>query len=93
MDRRNFLCALAPLAFSRAFAWQASKRPARLRITDVRVVPLRKIKDVGSLEPAWNPGRRLGFRVGGGAFLEVRTDQGLVGRLHDRLAAALIPHQ
>jgi L-alanine-DL-glutamate epimerase-like enolase superfamily enzyme len=34
---------------------------------------------VGSLEPAWDPGGRMTFRVGGGAYLEIHTDEGLVG--------------
>jgi len=37
------------------------------------------LKDVGSLEPAWNPGGRMSFQVGGGSIVEVHTDQGLVG--------------
>jgi L-alanine-DL-glutamate epimerase-like enolase superfamily enzyme len=34
---------------------------------------------VGSLEPAWDPGGRVMFRVGGGTYLEIHTDEGLVG--------------
>jgi D-galactarolactone cycloisomerase len=90
MDRRNFLCALAPLALSPAFALQASKQTARLRITDVRVVPLRKIRDAGSLEPAWNPGGRMTFSVGGGSYVEVLTDQGLSG-IGPGMDPALVP--
>jgi hypothetical protein len=55
---------------------QISKRPGRLRISDIRVVPLRKIKDVGSLEPAWNPGGRTTYSVGGGSYVEVRKTFG-----------------
>jgi L-alanine-DL-glutamate epimerase-like enolase superfamily enzyme len=54
-------------------------RPARLRITNVRLVSLKTVREVGSLEPAWDPGGRMRFRVGGGKYLEVHTDQGLVG--------------
>ena len=79
MDRRQFLRALTPLAASPVFALQTPKRPGRLRITDVRIVSLRKIKDVGSLEPAWNPGGRSTYSVGGGSCVEVQTDQGLSG--------------
>ena len=50
-----------------------------MKVTEVRNVRLKLVKDLGTLEPAWTPGYTLDFRVGGGAFLEVRTDQGLVG--------------
>ena len=51
----------------------------RLRITDVRTVPLKSVREVGELEPAWDPGGSMSFEVGGGSFLEIHTDQGLVG--------------
>ena len=79
MDRRHFLWTLAPLTVAPVFAFQTSKRNGRLRITDLRIVPLRKIKDVGSLEPAWNPGGRSTYSVGGGSYVEVLTDGGLSG--------------
>jgi L-alanine-DL-glutamate epimerase-like enolase superfamily enzyme len=56
----------------------APARP-RLRIKEVRLVSLRTISEAGSLEPAWDPGGRITFRVGGGEYLEVHTDEGLVG--------------
>lgn len=90
MDRRHFLCSLAPPALMPAFAFQVPKRPGRLRITDIRVVPLRKIRDVGSLEPAWNPGGRMTFSVGGGSYVEVQTDQGLSG-IGPGMDPALLP--
>jgi len=52
---------------------------SRLKITGVRLVRLRTIEEAGTLEPAWNPGGEMQFRVGGGAYVEVRTDEGLVG--------------
>ncbi len=55
-----------------------SERP-RMKITDVKVVQLRLVREVGELEPAWNPGGRMAFRIGGGSFVEIHTDQGLVG--------------
>ncbi len=70
MHRREFLAALAPLAL---------RGVPRLKITDVRVVPLKTIKDIGSIEPAWNPGGKMAFSTGGGSFVEVRTDQGVTG--------------
>jgi L-alanine-DL-glutamate epimerase-like enolase superfamily enzyme len=52
---------------------------ARLKVTDVRVTPLRTVREAGSIEPAWNPGGSMSFRVGGGSFTEILTDQGLRG--------------
>ncbi len=51
----------------------------RLKITDIRILQFRVVKDVGELEPAWNPGGRMSIQVGGGSCVEVHTDQGLVG--------------
>jgi L-alanine-DL-glutamate epimerase-like enolase superfamily enzyme len=53
--------------------------PSRLKITDVRVVNLRVVREAGEIEPAWNPGRKTAFQVGGGSYVEVHTDQGLTG--------------
>jgi D-galactarolactone cycloisomerase len=50
-----------------------------MKVTEVRLVPLRMVEEVGSLEPAWDPGGRITFRVGGGAYLEIHTDEALVG--------------
>ena len=36
---------------------------SQLTMTDVRVVRLKAVKDVGHLEPAWNPGGVLHFRI------------------------------
>jgi D-galactarolactone cycloisomerase len=58
---------------------EAARRSTTLRIRDVRLVSLRTAREVGSLEPAWEPGGRIAFRVGGGQYLEVHTDEGLVG--------------
>ena len=51
----------------------------RLKITDVKIVPLKIIREVGEIEPAWNPGTNMRFTIGGRSFVEVHTDQGLVG--------------
>lgn len=51
----------------------------KLKITDIRLARLRTIRPVGALEPAWDPGGRMSFAVGGGAFVEVRTDAGITG--------------
>jgi L-alanine-DL-glutamate epimerase-like enolase superfamily enzyme len=50
-----------------------------LRITDIRNIRLRVVKEVGSVEPAWNVGGSMSFRIGGGSFVEIRTNQDLVG--------------
>jgi L-alanine-DL-glutamate epimerase-like enolase superfamily enzyme len=65
---------------SSAFAGpESGRRPQRIKITSVRVRRLKLIKELGSLPVAWKPGETLSFSEGGGSFLEVRTDQGLVG--------------
>jgi D-galactarolactone cycloisomerase len=50
-----------------------------LKITDIRLITLRTVQEVGSLEPAWSPGSKMGFSIGGGSVVEVQTDGGLVG--------------
>ena len=62
----------------------------RLKITDIRSVSLRTIKDIGTLEPAWNPGGRMEFHEGGGSYVEIHTDQGLVG-IGPGVEAGLLP--
>jgi D-galactarolactone cycloisomerase len=80
MNRRSFVASLGSLAMGPALAAQEARRRAgRMKITEVRVVRLKLVQELGSLEPAWTPGRTFNFQVGGGGFLEVRTDQGLVG--------------
>lgn len=77
MLRRTFLPALAAVPVTRSLA--APKPSVRMKIKGVRVVHLKRIRDVGSIEPAWNPGGSMNFQVGGGSFVEIQTDQGLVG--------------
>jgi D-galactarolactone cycloisomerase len=78
------------LAVGPAPAFEAPAARPRLRITDVRLVSLRTVREAGSLEPAWDPGGRTRFRVGGGDYLEVHTDQGLVG-IGPKVEASLLP--
>src|SRR5260370_12462920 len=61
-----------------------------MKLTEVRLVRLKVVRGLGTLEPAWLPGRRMNCKVGGGGFLEVRTDQGLVG-IGPSIDAALLP--
>lgn len=52
---------------------------SRLKITDIQLIQLKTIKSVGTLEPAWDLGGQMSFQVGGGAYVEIHTDQGLTG--------------
>jgi D-galactarolactone cycloisomerase len=91
MNRRSFVASLGPLAVGPALAIQeARNRTGRMKITKVRVVRLKLVRELGTLEPAWTPGRTLNFQVGGGGFLELRTDQGLVG-IGPAIDTALLP--
>jgi D-galactarolactone cycloisomerase len=91
MNRRSFVASLGPLAIGPVLsAQEARRRDGRMKITEVRVVRLKLVRELGSLEPAWTPGRTLNFQVGGGGFLEVRTDQGLVG-IGPAIDTALVP--
>jgi D-galactarolactone cycloisomerase len=74
MLRRNFLKTIPAVAMM-----QAVKAAPRLKITDVRLIPLKVLRETGSMEAAWNPGVSTVRRVGGGAYLEIHTDQGLIG--------------
>jgi L-alanine-DL-glutamate epimerase-like enolase superfamily enzyme len=78
MDRRDFLKALPALA---VVPMAASARSAfagtKMKITDLRVVTLRVERPLGSLVD-FNGNTRT-YQLGGGNFVEVHTDQGLVG--------------
>ena len=65
-----------------------SQKP-RLKITDIKSVPLRVVRTVGEIQPAWDP-RIWRQQVGGGSFVEVHTDQGLTG-IGPAVDARLIP--
>jgi L-alanine-DL-glutamate epimerase-like enolase superfamily enzyme len=84
MLRRSFLKCLPATALLPALA-----AAPRQRITDVRLVPLKVLKETGMMEAAWNPGTSTMSRIGGGAYLEIHTDQGLVGLGPDMDAQAL----
>jgi len=61
-----------------------------LKITDIRLIPLKMIKEVGALEPAWNPGGEMPFQIGGGSYVEIHTDEGLIG-IGPAVDPALLP--
>lgn len=77
MRRRHFLATLGGLPFP--LRAQAQRSAGRQKITTIRNVNLRVIREAGSIEPAWNPGTPTRYTVGGGSVLEIRTDQGLTG--------------
>jgi L-alanine-DL-glutamate epimerase-like enolase superfamily enzyme len=58
---------------------QENQLSGNIKVTDVKIVNLRTVKHVGSIEPAWSPGRDMSFDVGGGSFTEVHTDAGITG--------------
>jgi D-galactarolactone cycloisomerase len=74
MRRRDFLKTLPAVAALPAIP---RLRGARIRITDVRNVPLKMTKDMGSY-PDW-VGNPRGIRIGGGSFTEIQSDQGISG--------------
>lgn len=77
MRRRDLLAWFAMGAAP--FAAKAQKAAGRAKITSVRNVNLRVVREIGTLEPAWNPGGSMPFAAGGGSYLEIVTDQGLTG--------------
>ncbi len=50
-----------------------------LKITNVRIVNLKVVRETGKMEAAWNPGAVTTWRIGGGSIVEIQTDQGLSG--------------
>ena len=56
-----------------------SSTKSRIKITDVKAVPLKVVRDVGSIEPAWSPGSKMHVQAGGGSYTLVETDAGITG--------------
>lgn len=86
MRRRDFIKAtslcFANAMFASAFqaAAQTGVAPARLKITEIRTVRLKMVKDLGFMDQiSADPPLRYHTMTGGGTFTEVLTDQGLVG--------------
>lgn len=81
VGRREFLKRLSAATAMLASApiWTAARAAAagRAKITEVKLVPLRTVKDLGSY-PDWQ-GNPRHYAIGGGAFCEVHTDQGVTG--------------
>lgn len=82
MDRRRLLKTLGAAipAFAMADPLRAMAMVPRLKITDIKVFPLRVVKDLGTFASEFhyppNPSRIM---VGGGSITEIYTDQGVVG--------------
>ena len=62
----------------------------RLKITDVKIIPFKEYRTIGEQEPAWDPGRSRPHDFGAESFVEVHTDQGLIG-IGPSVDARLIP--
>jgi len=81
-SRRRFLAAIASAAavplLTDTPAWARAQQSAgRIKITDVKLQRIRLEKDWGTYEDYM--GARRGGRTGGGAIVEIHTDQGLMG--------------
>jgi L-alanine-DL-glutamate epimerase-like enolase superfamily enzyme len=74
MRRREFLKSAPPVALIP----QLRSAP-RHKITEIRILNLKVVRETGKMEAAWNPGTVTTHRIGGGAVIEIRTDQGLSG--------------
>jgi D-galactarolactone cycloisomerase len=74
MLRRDFLKSVPPVLL----AQQVHAAP-RLKITDIRILNLKSVRETGKMEAAWNPGTVTTHRIGGGSVIEIHTDQGLSG--------------
>jgi L-alanine-DL-glutamate epimerase-like enolase superfamily enzyme len=74
MRRRDFLMSI-PLAV----LVPQLRSTAPLKITGIRIVNLKVVRETGKMEAAWNPGTVTTWRIGGGSIVEIQTDQGISG--------------
>src|SRR5215472_14408251 len=74
MRRREFLKSVPPVALIPQL-----RAAPRLKITDIRIVNLKVLREAGKMEAAWNPGTVTTHRIGGGSVIEIHTDQGVTG--------------
>ncbi len=74
MRRRDFLKAM-PLAV----LMPQLHAMVRLKITGIRIVKLKVVRETGKMEAAWDPGTVTTWRIGGASVVELQTDQGLTG--------------
>jgi D-galactarolactone cycloisomerase len=81
MERRDFLksAPLAALAPQLPSLFPQLRSAVRLKITDIRIVKLKVVRETGKMEAAWDPGTVTTHRIGGGSVIEIATDQGVSG--------------
>ncbi len=81
MRRRDLIKALSAAAVtaSPAAAAVPTLIGVKIKVTDVKIQRLKVIKDLGVIDGWAGPWDRNRVIVGGGTFIEVHTDQGLVG--------------
>ena len=69
MQRRDFL-----KSASIAALMPQLRAAVPLKITDIRIVNLKVVREIGKMEMAWNPGTITTQRIGGGSVIEVRPN-------------------
>lgn len=81
MERRDFLksAPLAALMPQLPSLFPQLRPGVRLKITDIRIVNLKAVRETGKMEAAWDPGTVTTHRIGGGSVIEMQTDHGLSG--------------
>lgn len=81
MQRRDFLksASIAALMPQLPSLMAQVRSAVPLKITDIRVVRLKLVRETGKMEAAWNPGTMITERIGGNSVIEIDTDQGLKG--------------
>ena len=81
MRRRDLIKAMSAAAFaaSPAVAQVPKLNGVRMKVTDVKLQRLKVIKNLGVIDGWAGPWDLNPVIVGGGSFIEVYTDQGLVG--------------
>src|SRR6185503_5250492 len=80
MRRRDFFKTL-PAVAGLTLALPNAARAAKVKITDVRLINIRLIKDMGIVPRRVGAGNAGGLpiKIGGFSVTEVHTDQGLIG--------------
>ena len=81
MRRRDLIKALSAAAVtaSPAVAAVPTLNGVKIKVTDVKIQRLKVIKNLGVIDGWAGPWDKNPVLVGGGSFIEVHTDQGLVG--------------
>jgi len=80
MLRRDFLKSVPPVVLMP----QLRSAP-RLKITDIRIVNLKSVRETGKMEAAWNPGTVTTHRIGGGAVIMAGSGMCAGGRIRHHL--------